>query len=133
MNTTDYLVASDVSSGIVAAILERLSGHVSNEKMWKPFVENTVLSIVGRMGESYLSGSMFSKKGTEGKPDQPYIRTAQGRSGIIIYISDMILQYIMKNKNKYGHSLLAVASDSLGNEIVGALLEKDSVLIAKKV
>ena len=132
MNTTDYLVASDVSYGIVAAILERLSGHVSNEKMWKPFVENTVLSVIGRMGESYLSGSMFSKK-TEGKPDQPYIRTAQGRSGLIIYISDMILQYIMKNKNKYGHSLLAVASDSLGNEIVGALLEKDSVLIAKKV
>ena len=133
MNTTDYLVSSDLASGIVAMVLERVTNHVSNEKMWRPFVENTVLSIVGRMGQSYLTGSTFSKAGTDGKPDQPYIRTAQGRSSLIIYISDMIIQYVMKNKNKYSHSLLAVASDSLGNEITSALMTSDTVLIAKKV
>ena len=133
MNTQDYLVSSDVASGITAAVLEKVNGHVSNEKIWRPFVENTVLSILGRMGQSYLAGKTFSQAGTDGKPDQPYIRTAQGRSSLIIYISDMIIQYVMKNKNKYSHSLLAVASDTLGNEIVGALMTTDTVLIAKKV
>jgi hypothetical protein len=133
MNTQDYLVSSDVASGITAAVLEKVNGHVSNEKIWRPFVENTVLSILGRMGQSYLSGKTFSSAGTEAKPGTPYIRTAQGRSSLIIYISDMIIQYVMKNKNKYSHSLLAVASDTLGNEIVGALMTTDTVLIAKKV
>ena len=85
------------------------------------------------MGQSYLARSTFSKASADGKPDQPYIRTAQGRSSLIIYISDMIIQYVMKNKNKYSHSLLAVASDSLGNEITSALMTSDTVLIAKKV
>jgi hypothetical protein len=133
MNTQDYLVSSDVASGITAAVLEKVNGHVPNEKIWRPFVENTVLSIVGRMGQSYLAGSTVSKASADGKPDQPYIRTAQGRSSLIIYISDMIIQYVMKNKNKYSHSLLAVASDSLGNEITSALMTSDTVLIAKKV
>ena len=132
MNTTDYLVASDVASGVTAVVLEKVSGHISNANLWKPLVENTVLSILGRMGQSYLAGKTFSSAGTDGKPDQPYIRTAQGRSSLIIYISDMIIQYVMKNKNKYSHSLLAVASDSLGNEITSALMDTDTVLIAAK-
>ena len=77
MNTTDYLVTSDVASGITAAVLERVNGHVSNEKIWKPFLENTTLSILGRMGRSYFGGKTFSKDGTDGKLDQPYIRTAE--------------------------------------------------------
>ena len=55
MNTTDYLVSSDLASGVVAAVLEKVSGHVSTQNLWRPLVENTVLSVVGRMGESYLS------------------------------------------------------------------------------
>ena len=131
MNTTDYLVASDIASGITAAVLEKVSGHVSTQNLWRPLVENTVLSVVGRMGESYLSKSWASTKDSTGK-ETPYIRTAQGRSSLIIYISDMIIQYVMKNKNKYSHSLLAVASDSLGNEITSALMATDTVLIAGK-
>ena len=132
MNTTDYLVASDVASGVTAVVLEKVSGHISNANLWKPLVENTVLSILGRMGQSYLAGKTFSSAGTDGKEGTPYIRTAQGRSSLIIYISDMIIQYVMKNKNKYSHSLLAVASDSLGNEITSALMDTDTVLIAAK-
>ena len=132
MNTTDYLIASDVASGVTAVVLEKVSGHISNANLWKPLVENTVLSILGRMGQSYLAGKTFSSAGTDGKEGTPYIRTAQGRSSLIIYISDMIIQYVMKNKNKYSHSLLAVASDSLGNEITSALMDTDTVLISKK-
>ena len=132
MNTTDYLVASDVASGVTAVVLEKVSGHISNANLWKPLVENTVLSILGRMGQSYLAGKTFSSAGTDGKEGTPYIRTAQGRSSLIIYISDMIIQYVMKNKNKYSHSLLAVASDSLGSEIISSLMDTDTVLIAAK-
>ena len=132
MNTADYLVASDIASGVTAAVLEKVSGHISNANLWKPLVENTVLSILGRMGQSYLAGKTFSSAGIDGKEGTPYIRTAQGRSSLIIYISDMIIQYIMKNKNKYSHSLLAVASDSLGSEITSALMATDTVLISKK-
>ena len=131
MNTADYLVSSDVASGVVALVMERLQNNVSNANMWKPFVENTVLSVVGRFGQSYLSTSWASSKDSTGK-ETPYIRTAAGHSGIIIYISDMVLQYVMKNKNKYSHCLLAVASDSLGNEITSALMATDTVLIAGK-
>ena len=132
MNTTDYLVASDVASGVTAVVLEKVSGHISNANLWKPLVENTVLSILGRMGQSYLAGKNFSSAGTDGKEGTPYIRTEQGRSSLIIYISDMIIQYVMKNKNKYSHSLLAVASDSLGSEIISSLMDTDTVLIAAK-
>ena len=97
MNTTDYLIASDVASGVTAVVLEKVSGHISNANLWKPLLENTVLSILGRMGQSYLAGKTFSTAGTDGKEGTPYIRTAQGRSSLIIYISDMIIQYIMKN------------------------------------
>ena len=131
MNTTDYLIASDIASGVVALVMEKLQNNVSNANLWKPFVENTVLSVVGRMGESYLSKSWASSKDSTGK-ETPYIRTAQGRSSLIIYISDMIIQYVMKNKNKYSHSLLAVASDSLGTEIISAIMSSDTVLIAAK-
>ena len=131
MNTTDYLVASDIASGVVALVMEKLQNNVSNANLWKPFVENTVLSVVGRFGESYLSKSWASSKDSTGK-ETPYIRTAAGRSGIIIYLSDMVIQYVMKSKNKYSHSITAVAADSLGNEITSALMATDTVLIAAK-
>jgi hypothetical protein len=131
MNTTDYLVSSDIASGVVALVMERLQNNVSNANMWRPFVENTVLSVVGRFGQSYLSQSWASSKDKDGK-ETPYVRTAAGRSGIIIYISDMVLQYVMKSKNKYSHSITAVAADALGNEIISATMATDTVLIAKK-
>ena len=131
MNTTDYLVSSDIASGVVALVMERLQNNVSNANMWRPFVENTALSVLGRFGQSYLSQSWASSKDSTGK-ETPYIRTAAGRSGIIIYISDMVLQYVMKSKNKYSHSITAVAADALGNEITSALMATDTVLIAAK-
>ena len=85
MNTTDYLVASDVASGVVALVMERLQNNVSNANIWKPFVENTVLSVVGRFGQSYLLQSWASSKNKDGK-ETPYVRTQPGRSGVIIYL-----------------------------------------------
>jgi hypothetical protein len=38
----------------------------------------------------------------------------------------------MKSKNKYGHSITAVATDALGNEITSAIMATDTVLIAAK-
>ena len=84
MNTTDYLIASDIASGVVALVMEKLQNNVSNANLWKPFVENTVLSVVGRMGESYLSKSWASSKDSAGK-ETPYIRTAANTLKKLVY------------------------------------------------
>ena len=44
----------------------------------------------------------------------------------------MDLQCVMKSKNKYKHSITAVAADALGNEITSAIMATDTVLIAAK-
>ena len=51
---------------------------------------------------------------------------------MIIYISDMVIQYVMKTTNKYGPSITAFAADALGNEIISATMATETVLIAAK-
>ncbi len=133
MDTTSYLTSSDIASGVVAATMQKLCGKVSNAKLWKPFVENVVLSIMGRMGETYLSGAWFSRAPVSmADPGTPYVRTGEGRSAIIIAISSMMYTYIMKSSNRYEHVALSVSSDVLGSAIVKALFAKDAVLLAPK-
>ena len=132
MDTTSYLVTSDIFSGIVAAVMQKLSCKVSNAKVWKPFVENVVFSIMGRMGETYLSGAWFSRATVGASAGTPYVRTDEGRSAIVIAISSMMYSYIMKNSNPYEHVALSVSSDVLGSSIVQAMFAKDGVWLAPK-
>ena len=127
MNTQDYLLYSDVASGVVSLVLTKLQGQVSNTNMWKPFVESTAYSILGRMMEKKLA---YTKSDTD---KTPYIRTAEGRSSIVIFIASMLYSYIMKNnKGKWLHSLNAVSSDILGSQLTGALFSSDSVIYSGK-
>ena len=120
MNTTDYLLYSDIASGVVALVFSKLQGNNSNS-LWKPFIESVTYSILGRMAEKKLDYTKTDKSS--------YIRTAEGRSSIVVFIASMIYSYIMKNnKNKWMHSSTAVSSDVLGNEITGAIFAKDSVI-----
>ena len=132
MDTSSYLVSSDIASGVVAAVMQKLSCKVSNAKLWRPFVENVVLSIMGRMGETYLSGAWFSRAAVGNTAGTPYIKTDEGRSSIIIAISSMMYTYIMKSSNPYEHVALSVSSDVLGSSIVQALFAKDGIWWAPK-
>ena len=44
----------------------------------------------------------------------------------------MVIQYVMKSKNKYGHSITAVAVDALGNEIISVTMSSDTISAQKK-
>ena len=132
MNSTDYLVQSDVVAGVVSMSMSKLCGK-STSTLWKPFVESIALSIVGRMGEGYLSGKMWSRAGTDDKTSGvPYVRTDQGRSAIVIFISSLVVSYIMKNKMAYETGVWNVSADVLGAELNAALFETDKVWFAAK-
>ena len=131
MDQKSWLLASDVSSGIVAAVMTKLQGQTSQAMMYRPFIENVVYSVVGRMSENYLAGKMWSRAGTDDNtPGTAYIRTEQGRSAIVIAIASYIVAYIMKSRNKFEKTMTAVSSDVLGSQLVDALFASDTVLIA---
>ena len=129
MDQKSWLLASDVSSGIVAAVMAKLQGQTSQAMMWRPLVENVAYSVIGRMSENYLAGKMFSRSGEDDKPGAAYIRTEQGRSAIVIAIASYIVAYIMKSRNKFEKTMTAVSSDVLGSQLVDAFFATDTVLI----
>jgi len=130
MDQQSWLLASDVSSGIVAMVMTKLQGQTSQAMMWRPLVENVTYSVIGRMSENYLAGKMWSRAGTDDKtPGTAYIRTEQGRSAIVIAIASYIGAYIMKSRNKFEKTMTAVSSDVLGSQLVDAFFATDTVLI----
>jgi hypothetical protein len=133
MDQKSILVASDVASGVVALVMTKLQNSSSNAMIWKPFVEATVLSVIGRMGENYLAGGMFSRADKDANTKgTPYLRTESGRSSTIIALASYIYSYIMKSKNPWIHVLTNVSSDVLGNEIISSFLSNDTILISGK-
>ena len=133
MNQTDYVVQSDILAGIVSAVISKLSCKgVSNANLWKPFVESSVLSIVGRMWENNLTSKTFSREPVAGKTvGDPYIKTEEGRSSLVIFIASMIIAYTSKKGNVYESATLNVAADVLGSQLQQALFETDTVWYAK--
>jgi hypothetical protein len=133
MNQTDYVVQSDILAGVISAILTKLSCKgVSNANMWKPALESIVLSILGRMWESNLSGKTFSREPVAGKTvGDPYIKTEEGRSALIIWITSCVVAYISKKPNMYEPATMNVAADVLGSQLQAALFDVDTVWYAK--
>ena len=134
MNQTDYVVQSDILAGVVSAVLSKLSCKgVSNANLWKPFVESTVLSILGRMWENNLTGKTFSREPEAGKPvGIPYIRSEEGRSAILIFLVSMIYGYISKKGGSvYESATMNVAADVLGSQLNQAIFDTDTVWYAK--
>lgn len=133
MNQTDYLVTSDILAGVVSMSMAKLCGKVSTPNLWKPMIESISLSVVGRMGEGYLSGKMWSRAGTDDKTTGvPYIRSDQGRSAIVIFLSSLVVSYVLKNKMAYETGVWNVSADILGSELTSALFETDKVWFAAK-
>ena len=132
MNTTDYLVSSDIAPGVLAALMTKMNCKSDKTyQLWKPVVEGVVLSVIGRMGQSSLSGAWLSAKpATAGGTGDPYIRTETGRSSIMIAITSGIYGYAMKNKNDAQHVMTFVSADVLANEIVKTFVATDSVWLA---
>ena len=131
MNTSDYLVSSDLATGVLAALMTKM--NVKSEKtaqLWKPAIEGIVLSVVGRMLQSSLTGSWLSSKDKTGGVGEPYIKTDIGRSSIVIAIASAIYGYAMKNKNDAQFVAMIVSADVLGNEIVKALMTTDTVWLS---
>jgi hypothetical protein len=130
MNQTDYIVSSDLMAGLVAVTMNELcSRGVSNAMLWKPFVESALLSVVGRMGESYF---MLARKGIDDKTvGVPYIRSETGRSSLVILLSSLIVSYVMKQKFMGEAAIYNVSADIIGQEITNALFASDSVWWAK--
>ena len=132
MNQVDYLVQSDVLAGVISAVLSKLSCKgVSNANLWKPAVESIVLSILGRMWENNLTGKTFSRESVDNKVGVPYIKTEEGRSSLVIWISSLIIAYINKKGNVYEYATMNVASDVLGSQLQAALFDVDTVWYAK--
>ena len=132
MNTVDYLVQSDVVAGVVSMSMSKLCGK-STSTLWKPLVESIALSIIGRMGEGYLSGKMWSRAGADDKTTgAPYVRTDQGRSAIVIFLSSLVVSYVMKNKWAYESGVWNVSADVLGSELNAAIFQTDRVWFAAK-
>ena len=133
MNQTDYVVQSDILAGIVSAVLSKLSCKgVSNANLWKPFVESTVLSILGRMWENNLTGKTFSRESSvDGKIGAPYIKTDEGRSSLIIFLVSLIYAYTSKKGGVYESAILNVAADVLGSQLQQAIFDTDTVWYAK--
>jgi hypothetical protein len=131
MDQKSWLVASDLASGIIAAVMAKLQNQTSQAMMYRPFIENVVYSVIGRMSENYLASKMWSRAGVDDKtPGTAYIRTEAGRSSTIIFIASYIVAYVMKSKNKFEKTMTAVSSDVLGNELINAFFATDTVLIA---
>ena len=134
MNTSDWLMSSDLMAGVISATMTKLSCGTSNANLWKPMVESTLLSVAGRMFESTLDSKWLRRAGTTDTTSGPaYIRTDEGRSAIIIMISSLIVSSVMKSKDMYGTAMKNVSSDVLGSSLVAAFLEKDMVWFAARV
>ena len=132
MNTTDYIVQSDILAGVISALISKMSCKgVSTANLWKPAVESIVMSILGRMWENNLTGKTFSREPEVGKPGTPYIRSEEGRSSLIIFLASIIYSYIGKKGNAYESATMNVASDVLGSQLQAALFETDTVWYAK--
>jgi hypothetical protein len=132
MNTTDYLVQSDILAGVISALISKMSCKATTQNLWKPAVESIVMSILGRMWENNLTGKTFSREPESGKPiGIPYIRSEEGRSSLIIYITSVLYAYISKKGNAYESATMNVASDVLGSQLQAALFENDNVWYAK--
>ena len=132
MNTTDYLVQSDILAGVISALISKMSCKATTQNLWKPAVESIVMSILGRMWENNLTGKTFSREPEAGKPGlSPYIRTEEGRSSLVIFIVSVIYAYIGKKGNVYESATLNVAADVLANQIQTSLFETDTVWYAK--
>ena len=132
MNTTDYLVSSDIATGVIAALMTKMNcKSEKTSQLWRPVVEGLVLSVIGRMGQSSLSGAWLSAKpATTGGTGDPYIKTETGRSSLIIALVSGIYGYAMKNKNDAQHVMTFVSADVLANEIVKTFMATDSVWLA---
>jgi hypothetical protein len=130
MDSKSTLISSDVATGVVNLVMNRLqsSGNNTSAAMVKPFVEGVLFSIVGRMGQSSLSGANFSSKSSDGKAGEPYIK-AEGRSSLIIAVSSYVYYYFMKSKNPWSQTIQQVASDSLGSEIISSTMATDKVWV----
>ena len=133
MNTTDYLVQSDILAGVISALISKMSCKgVSTANLWKPAVESIVMSILGRMWENQLTSKTFSREPEVGKPGTtPYIRTEEGRSSLIIFLASIIYSYIGKKGNAYESATMNVSADVLGSQLQAALFENDNVWYAK--
>lgn len=126
MNTQDWLVASDIASGVILVIGNHLQGKSRSSNMIQ-FVESVVYSVMGRFAE----GKMTQTKGAFASWKFPeYVATSQGRSSLIIAISALISAFLMKIPNKTAHVFSAVSADTLGDSIVQSLFEKDYVIFA---
>ena len=127
MNQSDYLVSSDIASGVVMAVMAKLQCHSSTANLWKPILMATTYSIIGRLGENFLDSKMLSRAGVGDSKGVAYLRTEESRSSIIIFISSMVYSYVMKSKNQWSDALQFVASDVLASQIVQGLFSQDMV------
>ena len=128
MNTKDWIVSSDIAAGITSTVLNKLSCKgLSNANMWKPLVESLSLSVLGRLTSSWFSGKMFSS----GTDEKPYVKTDEGRSALVIFISSLIISYIMKQKNMYENAAWNVSADVVGSQITQAIFSQDIVWFAR--
>jgi uncharacterized protein YccT (UPF0319 family) len=123
MSKVDYLLASDIASGVVAAVFSSAMGE---KKMWMPFVMNTVLSVLGRMGESKLEFK-------DDKGNVQYLKTSAIRSATIIAAVSVAVHKLYYNhsttKTAVG-TMMNVSSDALADEVISGILGTDTVLIA---
>ena len=91
MNTNDYLVSSDLITGVLASLMTKMNcKSEKTSQLWRPAVEGVVLSVVGRMAQSSLAGSWLSAKDKTGGTGEPYIRTEIARSSVAIAIAAAI-------------------------------------------
>ena len=131
MNTNDYLVSSDLITGVLASLMTKMNcKSEKTSQLWRPAVEGVVLSVVGRMAQSSLAGSWLSAKDKTGGTGEPYIRTEIARSSVAIAIAAAIYGYAMKNKNDAQYVSMIVSADVLGNELVKAFMANDTVWLA---
>ena len=132
MNTNDYLVSSDLATGVLAALMTKMNcKSEKTSQLWRPAVEGVVLSVVGRMAQSSLAGSWLSSKPEKtGGTGEAYIRTEIARSSVAIAIAAAIYGYATKNKNDAQYVSMIVSADVLGNELVKAFMANDTVWLA---
>jgi hypothetical protein len=84
------------------------------------------------MWESNLTSKTFSREPVAGKPTgDPYIRTEEGRSSLIIFLVSLVYAYTSKKTNMYESATLNVAADVLGSQLQQALFDADTVWYAK--
>jgi hypothetical protein len=84
------------------------------------------------MWESNLKSKTFSREPVAGQTvGDPYIKTDEGRSSLVIFIASMIIAYTSKKGNVYESATLNVAADVLGSQLQQALFDTDTVWYAK--